>query len=87
MTFSDIINPWGALRRERQRYDELADRTSLALLEAEYKVAQSEKEAREARLRAAIAKTDITKLEALLKEAHFRNPKTGRLGRKGERFQ
>lgn len=86
MSISDIINPWGALRRERQRYYGLLASTDVALREAEHKVAQSEKEAREARLRAAIAKTDITKLEAALKEAHFRNPKTGRLGRKGERF-
>lgn len=86
MSISDIINPWGALRRLRQRHDDLCANTSAALMAAEYKVAQSEKEAREARLRAAIAKTDITKLEAALKEAHFRNPKTGRLGRKGERF-
>lgn len=86
MSISDIINPWGALRRERQRYDDLCANTTAALRNAERKVEESEKEAREARLRAAIAKTDITKLEAALKEAHFRNPKTGRLGRKGERF-
>lgn len=86
MTFSDIINPWGALRRERQRYDDLCANTTAALRNAERKVEESEKEAREARLRAAIAKTDITKLEAALREAHFRNPKTGRIGRKGERF-
>lgn len=86
MSISDIINPWGALRRERQRYDDLCANTTAALRNAERKVEESEKEAREARLRAAIAKTDITKLEAALREAHFRNPKTGRIGRKGERF-
>lgn len=86
MSISDIINPWGALRRLRQRYDDLCANTTAALRNAERKVEESEKEAREARLRAAIAKTDITKLEAALREAHFRNPKTGRIGRKGERF-
>jgi len=86
MRLSDIINPWSALRRARQRYDDLCANTAIAMRNAERKVEESEKSAREARLRAAIAKTDITRLEAALKEAHFRNPKTGRLGRKGERF-
>jgi hypothetical protein len=27
------------------------------------------------------------KLEALIAKAHFRNPKTGRIGRKGETFE
>lgn len=86
MTLSDIINPWGALRRSRQRYDDLCANTAEAMRVAERKVEESEKEAREARLRAGIAKVDVMKLEAALREAHFRNPKTGRLGRKGERF-
>lgn len=67
-------------------YDDLCANTAEAMREAERKVEESEKEAREARLRAGIAKVDVMKLEAALREAHFRNPKTGRLGRKGERF-
>lgn len=82
MNLSDIINPWRALRCARQHRDDLY----VELLAADRKVDQCERELREARLRAGLAKADIVRLEAALKEAHFRNPKTGRLGRKGERF-
>jgi len=34
-----------------------------------------------------VADARITNLKALIAEGHFRNPKTGRLGRKGETFQ
>jgi len=34
-----------------------------------------------------ILRTELERLQDLLKKAHFRNPKTGRMGRKGERFK
>lgn len=82
MSLGTLLNPWRALRRLNKRYVDLCGELRIA----ERQIKELDKEAREARLRAAIAKTDITKLEAALKEAHFRNPKTGRIGRKGERF-
>ena len=82
MSLSDIINPWGALRRLHQRYADLCSE----LRRAELKLSETDREAREARLKASLAKVHISTLEAALKQAHFRNPKTGRMGRKGERF-
>jgi hypothetical protein len=46
-----------------------------------------EKKLKEAELRSRILKIEIERLEAVLKTGHFRNPKTGRLGRKGDRFK
>jgi hypothetical protein len=46
-----------------------------------------EQKLKEAELRSRILKTEIERLEAVLKTGHFRNPKTGRLGRKGDRFK
>jgi hypothetical protein len=90
MSISDIINPWGALRRLHQRYVDVCGELRIV----ERKLLELDAEAREARLRAGIAKVDISRLradvarlEATLMEGHFRNPKTGRLGRKGELFQ
>ena len=33
-----------------------------------------------------VAEERLTNIKALIVEGHFRNPKTGRLGRKGETF-
>ena len=46
-----------------------------------------EKKLREVELHQRILRSELERLQALLKNAHFRNPKTGRLGRKGERFK
>lgn len=82
MSLGTLLNPWGALRRLNKRYVDLCGELRIA----ERQIKELDKEAREARLKASLAKIHITKLEAELKEAHFRNPKTGRLGHKGERF-
>ena len=42
-------------------------------------------ELKEANVRYIVAKSDINKLASLLAEAHFRDPKTGRLGKRGQR--
>ena len=72
----DVINPWGALRRAKAR---------VAKLEAD---AAHFRRAYEGGLiwEQMLAKR-AKRLEALVAEGHFRNPKTGRLGRKGETFQ
>jgi hypothetical protein len=75
----NIIWPWTA-NRVVKAYSTEADR----LHEMNSKL---EKKLKEAELRSRILKTEIQRLEAVLKTGHFRNPKTGRLGRKGDRFK
>ena len=46
-----------------------------------------EQKLKQAELRSGVLKIEIERLEAVIKTGHFRNPKTGRLGRKGDRFK
>lgn len=48
-------------------------------------IARLERELKEANVRYIVAKSDIKKLIGLMEEAHFRDPKTGRIGKKGYR--
>ena len=90
MTLSEIINPWGALRRLkiahrwlREEFEKENERANRA--------ARNATEARNAAdnhsLTAMGRAQEIDRLRDMLKRAHFRNPKTGRLGRRGETFQ
>lgn len=90
MTLSEIINPWGALRRLkiahrwlREEFEKESERANRA--------ARRANEARNAAdshsLTALGRAQEIDRLRDQLKRAHFRNPKTGRLGRRGETFQ
>ena len=38
-------------------------------------------------LRGRILRAEIDRLNDIMNKAHFRNPKTGRIGKKGERFK
>lgn len=94
MSISDIINPWGALRRERRAF-------ALAVADYEGERALSKDALRASQQRAEALETDMVeakkqllacrlrnqKLTEKLGSAHFRNPATGRLGRKGETFE
>ena len=72
----DIINPWGALRRAKAR---------IADLEAD--IEHLEEEADEDYLIYKNAAQHLERIEKLIAEGHFRNPKTGRLGRKGVTYK
>jgi hypothetical protein len=75
----NIIWPWAArrvLEARRLETDYLHEMNS-----------KLELRLREVELRSRIFKTEIERLEDVIKDGHFRNPKTGRLGRKGERFK
>jgi len=75
----NIIWPWTArrvLEARRLETDYLHEMNS-----------KLELRLREVELRSRIFKTEIERLEDVIKDGHFRNPKTGRLGRKGERFK
>lgn len=84
-----IWNPWKALRAAEQEVYRL--RNLLAEENVKYDRLQEEcndvrRAERELRLRASLADDRIKRLEAEMSGAHFRNPKNGRIGRKGERF-
>lgn len=74
-----IIWPWAA-RRVVEAYKADADRLAAMNSRLEQKL-------KEVELRSRIFKVEIERLENTIKGGHFRNPKTGRLGRKGERFK
>ena len=84
-----IWNPWKALRAAEQEVTRLRDALAdenirYDRLEAECN--ETRRAERELRLRASLADVRIRQLEAEAANAHFRNPKNGRIGRKGERF-
>jgi hypothetical protein len=82
-----IFNPWGALRQARKDLAEAQFQKELSANELLSEIARRETDRKEFELRSRLLKSEIDRLTELLKNAHFRNPKTGRLGRKGERFK
>jgi hypothetical protein len=84
MNISEIINPWGALREARW-----LSASQQREIEALYvKLGEAETKASEAatnELVIRVLRSKLERLEDTLKQAHFRDPKTGRFGRKGER--
>jgi hypothetical protein len=84
MNICDILNPWGALREARWTVDRQAreiEALYVKLGDAERKAANSATD----ELVIRVLRSKLERLEDTLKQAHFRDPKTGRLGRKGER--
>jgi len=81
-----IFNPWGALRKARQELGEAQFQNELARDALLTEIARRDTDRKEFELRQRILQFEIDRLNDLLKEGHFRNPKTGRLGVKGERF-
>lgn len=75
MSIMDIINPWGALRRAR-----------LELEAVEYDFQRVDWETIRWMDRYDALKQENAVLRIRLKKAHFRDPKTGRLGKRGETF-
>jgi hypothetical protein len=82
-----IFNPWGALRQVRQELAEARFQKELSANELLSEIARRETDRKEFELRSRLLKSEIDRLADLLKKAHFRNPKTGRIGKKGERFK
>jgi hypothetical protein len=72
----DIINPWGALRRANER---------IAELEADAAICGDELAG--AYILQEWNTNKIKRLEALIAEGHFRNPKTGCIGPKGKTYK
>lgn len=82
-----IFNPWGALRRVKEQLGEAQFQNELGRNELLCEIARRDTDRKEFELRQRILHAEIDRLNDLLKNGHFRNPKTGRLGRKGERFK
>jgi hypothetical protein len=82
MTLSDILNPWSALREARW----LADSQKREIEALYVKLGETERKAANSAtdgLVIRVLRSKIERLEDTLKKAHFRDPKTGRLGAKG----
>lgn len=82
-----IFNPWGELREVRQELAEARFQNELGRNELHAVLALRETDRKEFELRSRLLKTEVDRLTELLKKAHFRNPKTGRIGRKGQQFK
>lgn len=87
MSITDIIWPWGALRAARK---ELAQAEHTAdWLEARAESLRSDLEVAHRRNRnlegrnSSLSQT-ITHLRDVLSRSHYRDPKTGRIGKRGE---
>lgn len=86
MKLLDIINPWGALKQAR------ADIADFRAEEANFFQRQNallrcaEIDAKAHDLQVKNLNAEINRLEQVIAGGHYRNPQTGRLGRKGERF-
>lgn len=98
MNIWDIINPWAALRRERRIFwATVSDyENAYARSEDAVRAAQQRGDGLVAALQEADrvyvglnrrATNDRLALAETIAKGHFRNPKTGRLGRKGETFE
>lgn len=78
-----IWNPWKAAREAQQEIARLRN----LLAERDEENNQRHREIAEVRLRVKMAEAALDIQRAELAKGHFRNPATGRLGRKGERFK
>ena len=85
-----IIWPWAA-RRAVEAYKAEADRLHEMNSSLEQKLAvekvRSQNVIKDMELRGRIMQSQIERLEDQLRTAHFRDPKTGRIGPRGRRFQ
>lgn len=104
MTLRDMINPWGALRRAKDRTAVAAERLERAhrdwarakddvlslqdyQAQLEQRLAAVTEAYDRAQRRSLQRQLEIQRLERLIANGHFRNPKTGRIGRRGETFE
>ncbi len=93
MRLGDIINPWGALKGARRTlaareadvayYEKELSMAHKAIRDTHHSAAADEKANA---LQVHNLKAEIKRLEKIISDGHYRNPKTGRLGRRGEVF-
>lgn len=78
-----IWNPWKAADAAEQE----ALRLRCIIAERDEVEVNLRQELAEVRLRAKLAEAHVAKLTNDLTQVHFRNPKTGRIGKRGQRFK
>ena len=86
MTLKDIINPWGALKKARRDAEYNKDISRVFSEEVERVAEARDIDAKAHALKVKNLRDEIKRLEKIIAGGHYRNPKTGRLGRKGEMF-
>jgi hypothetical protein len=86
MTLKDIINPWGALKKARRDAEYNKDVSRVFSEEAERIAEARYIDAKAHALKVKNLRDEIKRLEKIIAGGHYRNPETGRLGRKGEMF-
>jgi len=79
MNIRDTLNPWGALAEARETISKLTNELAVEHIRRQNVVKDME-------LRQRIIQSQFERLEDLLRMAHFRDPKTGRIGPRGRRF-
>lgn len=79
MNIRDTLNPWGALAEARETISKLTNDLAIEQIRRQNVVKDME-------LRQRIIQSQFERLEDLLRTAHFRDPKTGRIGPRGRRF-
>lgn len=82
-----IWNPWKAAKQAQQEAESMRNLAADTRAELVAEQQRRQTDRKEYDLRSRILKAEIDRLTELTKNAHFRNPKTGRIGRKGERFK
>jgi hypothetical protein len=82
----EIVNPWGALKQARAEIQSyrLALGGTEKLQRAQAAMHRVDDKANALKIQN--LKDEIRRLEQVIAGGHYRNPQTGRLGRKGERF-
>lgn len=86
MKLTDIINPWGALRAARKAIDGYERALSTAASVASETARMLDLDSRVSTRKIQKLEDEIKRLEKIIAEGHYRNPETGRLGRRGEVF-
>ena len=89
MSILNIINPWGriaALKHELDGIYVLLGQRDAQIIQQDARITELERELRLRESLAAADKREYQRLTKLISEGHFRNPATGRLGRKGQVF-
>lgn len=79
MNIRDTLNPWGALAEARETISKLTNELAVEQIRRQNVVKDME-------LRQRIIQSQFERLEDMLRMAHFRDPKTGRIGPRGRRF-
>lgn len=87
MSFIDTINPWGVIARLRAENEELRarlGRVSDEVCSRNVQLDNLHQDLSIRRMTLVAREITITRLENLLKQCHYRDPATGRIGKIGE---